>query len=59
MKYLQNQLDFQIQQLNLDFDLIEFNFIDDNGNLYLKSNIKNAENLNFGGGFFCFQKNEK
>lgn len=44
---------------NLDFDLIEFNFIDDNGNLYLKSNIKNAENLNFGGGIFCFQKNEK
>ena len=40
----------------LNFDLIEFNFVDDSGELHLKSNIKETEKLNFGGGIFIFKK---
>lgn len=40
----------------LNFDLIEFNHVDDNGELRLRSNIKETENLNFGGGIFIFKK---
>ena len=41
---------------NLNFDLMEFSFVDDNGELKFKSSIKETEKLNFGGGIFIFKK---
>ena len=44
---------------DLNFDLIEFNHVDDFGDLHLNTNIENTKNLNFGGGIFTLRKNEK
>lgn len=38
------------------FNLQEFHLINDVGNLILNSKIKDSLNLNFGGGYFVFQK---
>jgi len=41
---------------HLNFFLTEFNYIDDKGDLYIKSKVNNTKNLNFGGGIFIFKK---
>ena len=45
--------------ININFDLIEFSFVDDLGELHLNTNFEDTKNLNFGGGIFILRKNEK
>ena len=42
--------------ININFDLIEFSFVDDLGELHLNTNFEDTKNLNFGGGIFILRK---